>query len=761
MEADSFFCPKCRRLKSRCICNRKSARQKNLELFHELCGDETLKPLFEVDHEVVHFFRQKGSGRMTCDVRSLPVSQPLVQALLKRGIARLYDFQKEAMDRILGGKDTVIVAPTGMGKTEAFLIPLLEILRDGGKGMIFYPTKALAGDQLEKVRFYSEAAGINAVKFDGDSGYAERRAVFLGRADVILTNPDMVDYHLRNTPEFREFVEQTKIIVFDELHSYSGFLGSNIHWLMRRVYRFADPQIIASSATIANPAEFAELLFGRSFDVVEFDGVRGERNILMVYGNFYSAVRDLVFRLRGKKVLIFGNSYRSVETLAWILEREGVRVGVHKAGLPRKVRESVERDFREGRLRVIVSTSTLELGIDIGDVDVVISELVPYPFFVQRMGRSGRRSGKSIGVVVLRDEDSISNYYRRHPDEYFRERLYCYAEKDNEVVKRHHILSMARETPIVKGEVQDRALEELVKEGRLVDAGDFYIAGEHSEERFSMRGAGRAVKMVHSGRVVGERTLPVAVKELHPGAIIIHNRRKYRVENLDLDRMEAHLVEHETAEITMPLYTAIPSVKRVIASKSRPVEMMYCDLEITLFVTGYVLRSPYDSRTKEVHHLEKPVSYTFMTKGFLFASPFPDEMDGEDFYAGSFHALEHVLIEASDAVTGGGSMHMGGVSTPDGHIFVYDSTEGGNGVSRLLFDRIERALEVALDVLENCECGREDGCPRCTYSYQCGNNNQPLNRYGAINAARKILRGAARKPDISMFEETRDFVYYP
>ncbi|WP_456370326.1 DEAD/DEAH box helicase [Geoglobus sp.] len=760
MDADLFFCEKCGRLKSRCICSKKSVRQRNLELFERLCRDESLKPVFETDHEVVYFFRVLGGDLERHDVRGLPVDTSLIQAMLRRGIRELYSFQKFAIEKILSGRDTVIVAPTGTGKTEAFLIPVLEMLRSGGKGILFYPTKALARDQLEKIRYYSSAVGVRVARFDGDSDYGERRDVLYGRADLILTNPDMVDYHLRNTPEFREFVEQTRIMVFDELHSYSGFIGSNIHWLMKRLYRFSNPQIVASSATIANPSEFAKLLFDRDFDVVRFDESTGEKNVVMVYGNLYTVIRDLVFRLRDKKVLIFGNSYRSVETIAWILEKEGVRTGVHKAGLPKKVRERVEKDFRDGRLRVLVSTSTLELGIDIGDVDVVISELVPYPYFVQRMGRSGRRSGRSVGIVVLRDGDSIASYYRRHPEEYFMERLYCYAERDNEVVKRHHVLSMARETPLLKGEIEDDVLSALLKEGRLIDAGDFYIAGT-PHEQFSMRGAGRAVRMVCDGRVIGERALPVAIRELHPGALVIHNRRKYRVVDLDITRMEAHLEEHDSVETSSPLYTAIPSVKRVIEVKQDPIEMLYCDLEITIFVTGYVLRNPYDDRSLKTHHLDRPVSYTFSTKGFLFASPFPEERDFEDFYAGSFHALEHVLIEASDGITGGGSAYMGGISTPDGHIFVYDSSEGGNGVSRLLYDRIERALEIAVDVMEGCDCNRTDGCPRCTYSYSCGNNNQPLNRIGGADAARKILSGKKRKPNLLQFEEVRDFVYYP
>ncbi|NOY10514.1 MAG: DEAD/DEAH box helicase [Archaeoglobi archaeon] len=759
MEADHFFCPKCRRLKSRCICSRKSVRQRNLELFEERCRDEELRPLFEIDHEVAFFLRNRYGGGDLAEIPS-EIPEPLKRALAERGIERLYGFQREAILQILSGKDVVIVAPTGAGKTEAFLIPALQILQDGGKGAIVYPTKALARDQLEKIRFYASRAGIRVAKFDGDSDFRERREVLSGRADLILTNPDMLDYHLRNTPEFREFVESLRIMVFDELHSYSGLLGTNIYWLMRRIERFSSPQIVACSATIANPGEFAGQLFEREFKVVSYSESFGERNVVMVYGNLYSAIRDLVMRLKDRKVLVFGNSYRTVETLAWILEREGVRVGVHKAGLPRSVRERVERDFREGRLRVLVSTSTLELGIDIGDVDVVISELVPYPYFVQRMGRSGRRRGKSVGVVVMRDEDSIANYYRRHPEEYFSERLYCYVERDNEVVKRHHILSMAREMPIVKGEIEDEEVERLAEEGSLIDAGDFYIAGD-IQTRFSMRGIGGRVRMIHQDRVIGERSLPVAVKELHPGAIVIHNRRKYRVKNLDLDEAVAHLEEVGGEEFTTPLYTTIPSIRRVVEQKSSPVEMAYCDMDITIFVTGYVVRNPFDERFRKVKYLDRPVSYTFRTKGFVLASPFPDEGDGEDYYAGSFHALEHVIIEASDGITGGGSMHMGGISTPDGYIFVYDSTEGGNGLSRLLFSRIERAVEIALDVMENCECGREDGCPRCTYSYQCGNNNQPLNRTGAIDVARKILSRRGRKAELSAFEETRDFVYYP
>jgi DEAD/DEAH box helicase domain-containing protein len=170
----------------------------------------------------------------------------------------------------------------------------------------------------------------------------------------------------------------------------------------------------------------------------------------------------------------------------------------------------------------------------------------------------------------------------------------------------------------------------------------------------------------------------------------------------------------------------------------------------------------FSREKKRVRYLDEPVSYTFATKGFVFASPFPEPMDYEDFFAGTFHALEHVLIESSDVLTGGGSQQMGGISTPEGDIFVYDATIGGSGLSKLLFKRLGRAFEISYEVLKSCDCNRIDGCPKCTYSYQCGNNNQPLNRIGAIKVLETILKRAKRrKVEVEKYEEVAEFRYFP
>ncbi len=770
MKFEDLFCPKCGRLKRKCICKRIDIRRRNLDLLRRVAGDrKDLKPIFHCEDEIVYYriFRPF-KPNPTIPLERARILKPLERSLRNRGIVKLYPFQLEAIELLRKGKNVMITAPTGFGKTEAFVIPMLErIALKGGIGIIFYPTKALAKDQELKLKFYAKSLGLKAVRFDGDSTLGERRDVLKGEADVILTNPDMVDYHLRNTPTFRKIAGNVVFVAVDELHTYSGLLGTNMHYLIKRLERFSDFQIACASATIANAKDFAEEIFEREFVHVHGEQRKSTLHFIMRFTpSIYSSVRNLVGALKGKKMLIFGNSYKVVETIGWILRREGIDVAVHKGGLPKEVRERVEKDFREGRLKVVVATPTLELGIDIGDVDVVISELVSYSQFLQRVGRAGRKGQESIGILLLREEDVISNYYRLKPEDYFKDEQYCYVEKYNDEVMKFQLLSMIMERPLERSELREEWLavvERLKEMGLVIELDGIFIPTSNASEffvHFNMRGIGESVRMVKRGKIVGERNLPIAIKELFPGSVIIHNGKRYIVKSIDLKEKVAQLEENPYGtEVTEPLYTSIPRIVRVENVKG---SSAYCSLEITIIVYGYVERDVFSREKKgRTRYLDEPVSYTFPTKGFVFSAPMPDPMDYEDFYAGTFHALEHVLIEASDALTGGGSQYMGGISTPEGDIFVYDATIGGSGLSKLLFTRLERAFKIAYDVLKNCECKRVDGCPKCTYSYQCGNNNQPLNRIGAMNVLEKLLKGTWGKLDLEKYEEFAEFKYYP
>ncbi|MFW5936115.1 MAG: DEAD/DEAH box helicase [Candidatus Hadarchaeota archaeon] len=763
---DDLFCSQCGKLKRRCVCRKDTIKKQNIGLLMQNKGNPELKPLFDTEDEIILyriFEPYKPQPDIPLEEVDLPVM--LQKALKDREITHVYRFQKDAIENIRKGDNVVITAPTGFGKTEAFIIPLLEVIAPGGRGIVVYPTKALARDQETKIKAYASSIGLNTVRFDGDSDQQERRAVFGGNADIILSNPDMVDYHLRNNPSFRRIVTSLRFVVVDELHSYNGLFASNMHYLVKRLSRFSDFQIACASATIANAQEFAEELFERDFTHVYGEHRKGVLNFVMRYTpSVYGAIKDIIKSLPDKKSLIFGNSYKSVETIGWVLNREDIRARVHKSGLPRDLREKVEEDFREGTVKVVVCTPTLELGVDIGDVDVVVSELVNYSQFLQRVGRAGRKGQESVGVVLLRDHDSISTYYKSHPEEYFNSQNYGYVEKMNEEAMKFQLLSMCLEKPLQRSEVRAewmKTLEWLSKTGLVEQEQDGYVASDETKQflkNFSMRGIGESVKMFAGDKKVGDRILPIALKELFPGSIIIHNGRRYQSLDLDLDSKEARLEEHRYgSEVTDPLYTSIPLIRRVEKQGSSAI---YCSLDITMQVYGYIVRDMFTREKKSTKYIE-PVSYTFPTKGFLFSAPFPEPQDHEDFYAGSFHAVEHVLIESSDALTGGGSNQIGGISTPEGDIFIYDATIGGSGLSKLLFERLQKGFEVSREVLRSCDCNRIDGCPKCTYSYQCGNNNQPLNRLGALNVLSILLKGGKREVEPEKYEEVVDFKYYP
>lgn len=215
---------------------------------------------------------------------------------------------------------------------------------------------------------------------------------------------------------------------------------------------------------------------------------------------------------------------------------------------------------------------------------------------------------------------------------------------------------------------------------------------------------------------------------------------------------------------TKPLKTVMPEVIKVNGTKEvYGLEIAFCDLKIKIMIYGYVLSRFGEEKNVEQMLLEQPVEYEYDTKGFVFRSPLPTKiiekeqnvMDQEEVLASSFHATEHVIIEGSNMITGGGANDMGGVSMgTTGMIFVYDGTEGGNGASKLLYDRLEEAFRRGKKILEECPCKSESGCPRCTYSYHCGNNNKMLSKHGALEVFDKVLLREREKPDFSLHDKT-------
>jgi len=695
------------------------------------------------------------------------------------GCGGLYPFQAEAAREILAGRNVVIVAPAGSGKTEAFAIPTAYLSarsRVKPSALIFYPTKALARDQLPRLRRIGEALGASVAVYDGDTPAAERRRLEEDPPHIILTNFDTVNTHLIYQTPFAGLLRRVQTVVVDEVQVYKGVLGAHVHHILRRLRRISGHfQSIAASNMIKNPVEFCKLLFDQSFHLVEERvGRRGPTHFIALYPTLRSATElflDIMGRHRQSDgpLIVFCSSHRLAETLAFYARRGQVDAQVHRAGLPRAHRERVEALLRARQLKCVIATPTLELGIDIGELDTIVSDLVVVNRLIQRAGRAGRRGQTSTIVLIMRANDPIGQYYRDHIEQYFSDIEAAYLDPSNPLVLEKHMLASALERPL-DGEEADRAspiLSRLAARGLLRYRAGRWVANRPSAlaalRNMDIRGAGEAVRIYLRGRRVGERSLPMALEELHPGAVYFMNGRPYRSIDLTLGREGGKAVIQEWLGpldyTTRAIIEERPSLRREIERREAfSLQVVYGELTIERRVLGYV-EEPLEAGGRVLRALPKPIDYVFETKGLVTRLPEPTDyiekrgLDPREAASSSYHAAEHVLIEGTDMVTGGAADDMGGLSLgATGLVFVYDGTPGGNGATHMLFQRLEEAIRRAAEIVRGCACSREAGCPRCTYSYRCGNDNRFLSRVGAAEVYRRVLAGERGELDLSIIE---------
>ncbi len=710
-------------------------------------------------------------------VHDLGLEKALADALNGKGIATLFRFQEEAIRKILDGKNLVIVAPTASGKTEAFSVPVIhkianEVSRFGSmrygeaniRAIFVYPTKALARDQVPKIKQLAEPLGIRVAVFDGDTPARERDLILADPPDVVVTNFDVLHYHLMHRTKFARSIRNIRYLVADEAHVYTGVFGSNVHYIIKRLRRFcSDLQIIAASATLPNAKEFCEKLFGCEMDLVEGRGRRGRVHFSILFPSLRTQ-RSLMLELvktmtsNSHKVISFTNSHIGAELLAFYASKQGVSIRVHRAGLMPNYRKIVEDSFKHGDLMAISSTPTLELGIDIGTVDGVVSSIVPVNRLMQRLGRAARRGQHGYAFLAL-GNDPISQYYKNHPSDYMNDFEYAYTDPSNPFVEEYQILAMACDRPLGTNEADQHkeTVKKLVEKDLLQFSNNRFVPNYKEAMKFlhelSIRGVGQSVDIVLNNRKVGERSLPLALEELHDGAVYFLAGRRYTVTKLRLDdkhpKAEIVQIPQDYPYYTKPLTDEWPHIDAVYETKNVfGVAVAHCALHINKRVTGYVnieIGSEVAKGRKVM--LDNPLEYDFVTKGLVFRAPRAiDSINSakDPLYVemSSYHATEHVVIEGSRMITGGASQDLGGISLgSSGLIFVYDSSVGGNGASKVLFDRLASAFERGKNILSECPCRSESGCPRCTYSYRCGNNNEYLHKYAALEVFNRVLNG--------------------
>jgi DEAD/DEAH box helicase domain-containing protein len=708
-----------------------------------------------------------------------PLPHPIQHALRVAGIDRLYTHQVEALDHARRDRDVLVVTGTASGKSLAYQLPVLEtILRDPeARALFLFPTKALEQDQLQSLqRLIPWGSGIRAEILDGDTP-AHRRAQLKEQVPhILISNPDIL--HLSLLPHhaaWKTLWENLRWIVLDELHTYKGIFGSHIAHVLRRLHRVtahygSRPGIIACSATISNPAEFAAALTAREFAQVDDDGspAWGKRFLFVnPTGSPYGEATDLLLHCiqGGLKTIAFAKARKIAELITmWAHEKAPQlrdRIRAYRAGYRPEERRAIEQGLFRERLLGVVSTSALELGIDVGGLDACL--LVGYPGSIastwQRGGRVGR-AGQEALIVLIALPDALDQYFMRHPRDFFaRTPEAAVIDPGNRRILSDHLVAAAAELPLGPSDaglygpdLPDR-IAELQGERRLLqsaDGSEWYARRRNPAREISIRSVGEAFAILdEAGRTIGSLDGFRAVHECHPGAVYLHQGRQFEVTALDLSQrkvrarpVEVDYYTQTTGEKETEILHchAFRVVQRTVARLGR--------LKVTERVTGFEKRRIFGQDRIGSYPLDLP-PHTFETQGLWFEIPerLRDHVKhvapGGLHFMGGIHAVEHAMIGLFPLFALCDRGDVGGISysfhpqVGRPAIFLYDGYPEGVGLAERCYRILEDLMAHTLRLLQECPC--ETGCPSCIHSPKCGSGNKPLDKAAAILTLQGLL----------------------
>jgi DEAD/DEAH box helicase domain-containing protein len=687
---------------------------------------------------------------------------PRIRAgLSQRGIERLYRHQALAIEAVRAGEDVVVVTPTASGKSLCYSLPILQAVAEdsAARALCLFPTKALSYDQVAEFAALSTASGlaISTATYDGDTP-APIRSAIRAAGQVVATNPDMLHAAIlpHHTKWFQLF-EQLQIIVVDELHTYRGVFGSHVANVLRRLLRLCEhygshPVIVSCSATIANPGELARILTSRPARLIDENGApSGKRHVLLVDPPLLDSTTGvrasaltlsqrwaLPFLRAGRQTIVFGRSRTAVELLLTGLRealREGFgprsRVRGYRAGYLPTERRSIERGLREGEVLGVVATNALELGVDIGQLDVAV--LSGYPGSVaatwQQFGRAGRRQATSVAVLVA-SAAPVDQYVIHHPDFLLagspeEARL----DPDNLHVLLGHLKAATFELPFEPGDqfgpgAADDLLSFLAEEGHVRQASDgrWYWSSENfPASAISLRTAAQENVVIvdttpDRPRVIGEVDLFAAQTVVHEDAIYLHESAQFHVDRLDWDERKAYVrrvdVDHYTqadrAVTLKPL--DVFATERATGGARAHGEVMVASLATIYKKLKFLTNENLGWGRIHLPEIELQTTSYWLTADA--AGWRRNELDAGLLGAGrAIQTVASVLlmVDAHDLglVTQVRSPHHDAPT-----IYLYETVPGGVGLSERLYARHDDLIAGATALIAACPC--DAGCPACT-----------------------------------------------
>ncbi|WP_310599785.1 DEAD/DEAH box helicase [Desulfobulbus sp.] len=700
----------------------------------------------------------------------------LCQLLRDIGAPELYTHQQEAIAHVLAGSNTVVATPTASGKSLIYTLPVLHTLlkEPAAKALYLFPLKALAQDQLktadtlwhllpEAIRGDRPIAAI----YDGDTTAYQRKKIRETTPPVLITNPDML--HLAMLPyhdRWGQFWSHLRHVVIDEVHTYRGVFGSHVAWVLRRLRRIcrlygADPVFILASATIGNPGEHARLLLDApAAEVVRSGAGHAARHVVLLNpldSAATSATQLLEAAIsRGLRTIVYCQSRKMTELIAmWTGQRLKERkelIASYRSGFLPEERRDIEEKLADGNLLGVISTSALELGIDIGNLDICI--LVGYPGSMmatwQRAGRVGRGGRESL-VVLIGHEDALDQHFMRCPEDFFSRPVEPVTmNPDNphiagpQMVCAAAELPLAATEPLLQPESAAGLVERLTGSGQLLQSGDgatWFSPRTYPQRQVNLRGGGVTLTIREQPRrqPLGEIDAHRALRECHPGAIYLHMARSYHIDGLDLEGREVL-----ATAVTPPYFTrALAEKNTEIVAVRQSLQLgparIHCGaLRVTERITGFHKIAQGSLRILARIPLELPPQ-CFETEGFWIEIPAGVQREMEAarlHFMGGIHALEHALIGMMPLFVLCDRNDLGGISHPWHHqvegpaVFVYDGYAGGMGLAAKAFSRMDALLAQTRRAVADCPC--EFGCPSCVHSPKCGSGNRPIDKRACL-----------------------------
>lgn len=682
----------------------------------------------------------------------------MVEFLRQSGVSQLYEHQAQAVTHALAGRDVLVTTSTSSGKSLCYNVPVLQacLTEPHARAIYLFPTKALAHDQLDKLHELIPDGEVQVASYDGDTARASR-ALARREAHILLTNPDMLHNGMLPGHEpWAKFFKSLRYVVVDEVHTYRGLFGTQVAGVLRRLLRLAAwhgarPQVIGCSATVAEPVAFFRKLTGRDASLVDEDTGPAGRHSLITVGTPEVAdqarpnwdTAEILGRLvaNDRRTMAFCRSRRAVEEVLRntrkLLEQHGFEPGLvdsYRGGYTATERRAIEKALAKGKLYGLVTTNAMEMGIDVGSLDVVVMNGFPgtVSSFWQQSGRAGR-SGRDGATVYLAQPDALEQLLAREPWRLKGVGDPCVLGMNNTAIFGGQLKCAAYERAVDPAELPGfapcaaEAVGQLVEAGEMTESvGRFYYPAHVSPARqINLRGEpGQQVLLVAGGDVVGSMEPWRAINEAHAGAVYLHRSQTYVVDDLDLDRGVATM-HAEDPGYTTQSFGSTSVDPHTVLKKDGNVSLVA--LTVTSTVSGYRCVS-HDRETLSEEDLHLP-SRTLDTVGLRVD---PDLLiDGDDPTPMAIvHTLHHLLVAAAPWIAGCDRRDL--MSTwyavfPDTFrpaIFIADGVQGGIGFAERLYDCFDLLVDSAKTIVSTCEC--QDGCPACVLTSWCEAGNKLL-----------------------------------